>query len=96
MTTRCAYCDGKLPLGVRFRNIWNGLAWIHVRFCSAKCERRYEQKKRISNYQDRWLSFSATVGNPHVKPGSKTRRSKKRPQEAAWRCCALVVPTLQR
>ena len=57
MTARCAYCAGRLPLGVRFRNIWNGVAWIHVRFCSATCERRYEQKKRISNYQDRWLSF---------------------------------------
>ena len=56
MAKRCAHCEGKLPLGVRFRNMWNGLSWVHLQFCSAKCERRYEQERRISNFQERWLS----------------------------------------
>ena len=32
---RCAQCHSKLGLGVRFRNVWNGHWWVHVRFCSA-------------------------------------------------------------
>ena len=35
---RCAQCHGKLGLGVRFRNVWNGRWWVHVRYCSAHCE----------------------------------------------------------
>jgi hypothetical protein len=31
---RCAQCEGKLGLGVRARNLWNGLWWAHVHFCS--------------------------------------------------------------
>jgi hypothetical protein len=27
---RCAQCHGKLGLGVRSRNLWNGRWWIHV------------------------------------------------------------------
>ena len=35
----CAQCNGKLGLGVRARNLWNGRWWIiHVRFCSTHCE----------------------------------------------------------
>src|SRR5262245_1430377 len=29
----CAQCHGKLGLGVRARNLWNGHWWVHVRFC---------------------------------------------------------------
>jgi hypothetical protein len=39
---RCALCHGKLGLGVRFRNIWNGAWWVHVRFCSVRCEATYQ------------------------------------------------------
>jgi hypothetical protein len=39
---RCALCHGKLGLGVRFRNIWNGAWWVHVRFCSVHCEATYQ------------------------------------------------------
>jgi hypothetical protein len=39
---RCAQCHGRLGLGVRFRNIWNGHWWVHLRFCSTQCERLYE------------------------------------------------------
>jgi hypothetical protein len=30
---RCALCHGKLGLGVRYRNLWNGRWWVHTRFC---------------------------------------------------------------
>jgi hypothetical protein len=39
---RCALCHGKLGLGVRFRNIWNGTWWVHVRFCSVRCGAIYQ------------------------------------------------------
>ncbi len=29
---RCAQCHGKLGLGIRARNVWNGRWWLHVRF----------------------------------------------------------------
>ena len=37
----CAQCHGKLGLGVRSRNLWNGLWWVHVLFCSTHCETLY-------------------------------------------------------
>jgi len=43
---RCAQCHGKLGLGVRSRNLWNGRWWIHVRYCSARCEARHELERR--------------------------------------------------
>jgi hypothetical protein len=39
---RCVLCHGRLGLGARFRNIWNGRWWVHVRFCSVRCEGIYE------------------------------------------------------
>src|SRR5262249_26891281 len=37
----------KAGIGTRFRNIWNGRWWVHVRFCSVRCEGIYEgQAKR--------------------------------------------------
>ena len=35
---RCAQCHGKLGLGVRSRNVWNGRWWVHVLYCSTHCE----------------------------------------------------------
>jgi len=32
------HCHRKIGLGVRFRNIWNGHWWVHVRFCVVRCE----------------------------------------------------------
>jgi hypothetical protein len=43
---RCAQCHGKLGLGVRSRNLWNGRWWIHVRYCSTYCEARHELGRR--------------------------------------------------
>jgi hypothetical protein len=43
---RCAQCHGKLGLGVRSRNLWNGRWWVHVRYCSTHCEARHELERR--------------------------------------------------
>jgi hypothetical protein len=43
---RCAQCHGKLGLGVRFRNLWNGRWWSHVRYCSTHCEALHELERR--------------------------------------------------
>ena len=54
---RCAQCNGKLGLGVRARNLWNGRWWIvHVRFCSTHCEARDERVRHDAN-ADRWRIF---------------------------------------
>src|SRR5262245_49236108 len=45
---KCAQCHGKLGLGVRSRNLWNGRWWIHVRFCSSRCEARHELKRALA------------------------------------------------
>ena len=55
---RCVLCRGKLGLGTRFRNIWNGRWWVHVRFCSVRCEGIYEVKRNDAAKQ-RWHAFLA-------------------------------------
>jgi hypothetical protein len=55
---RCALCHGKLGLGARFRNIWNGTWWVHVRFCSVRCEAIYQDKQNDAT-KDRWHTFLA-------------------------------------
>jgi hypothetical protein len=59
---RCALCRGKLGLGARFRNLWNGRWWVHVRFCSVRCEGIYEVKRNDAA-KHRWHAFLAR-GNP--------------------------------
>jgi hypothetical protein len=54
---RCAECAGKLGLGVRFRNLWDGLTWRHLRFCSAHCEEQNEFVRRNRSRRDRWFSY---------------------------------------
>jgi len=55
---RCAQCHGKLGLGVRSRNFWNGRWWAHTRFCSAHCEGKYELERYNANAQQhRWYTF---------------------------------------
>lgn len=53
---RCIECGGKLGLGVRFRNLWNGITWRHLRFCSAYCEAQNELFRRTASRRDRWFS----------------------------------------
>jgi hypothetical protein len=55
---RCALCHGRLGLGARFRNIWNGRWWAHVRFCSVRCEGIYEVR-RNEGAKHRWHTFLA-------------------------------------
>jgi hypothetical protein len=57
----CAVCHRKLGLGTRFRNIWNGRWWVHVRFCSVRCEGIYEIKRNDAAKR-RWHAF-LTRGN---------------------------------
>ena len=57
----CAECGGKLALGIRFRNHWNGFSWFHIRFCSARCEERNEYDRRSANREERWYSFCEQV-----------------------------------
>jgi hypothetical protein len=58
----CAQCHGKLGLGVRFRNVWNGYWWVHLRFCSTQCEGLYEWYQSEASARDRWYSFLARGG----------------------------------
>ena len=44
----CAQCSGKLGLGTRFRNLWDGRWWVHLRFCSVHCEALHELRRRES------------------------------------------------
>ena len=55
---RCALCHGKLGLDARFRNRWNGRWWVHVRFCSVRCEAIYEVKQNDAA-KHRWHAFLA-------------------------------------
>jgi hypothetical protein len=56
----CKACRGKLGLGVRFRRLWRGDAWHHLRFCSTKCEARFEKELRDARARVRWFSFLAS------------------------------------
>jgi hypothetical protein len=53
---RCAQCHGKLGLGVRSRNLWNGRWWVHVRLCSTHCEALYEREQYDANAR-RWRTL---------------------------------------
>ncbi len=55
---RCALCHGRLGLGARFRNIWNSRWWVHVRFCSVRCEGIYEVRRNEAAKR-RWHAFLA-------------------------------------
>jgi hypothetical protein len=57
MKKRCHQCEGKLGLGVRFRNLWKFGHWLHLRFCSALCEANYELEQRNANRQTKWISY---------------------------------------
>ena len=45
-------------LGARFRNLWNGRWWVHVRFCSVRCEGIYEVRRNEAA-KHRWYTFLA-------------------------------------
>src|SRR6266566_3846047 len=61
---RCALCHGRLGLGARFRNVWNGRWWVHVRFCSVRCEGIYEVRRNEAA-KHRWHTFLAGGNSPN-------------------------------
>jgi hypothetical protein len=57
---QCAQCHGKLGLGLRARNLWNGRWWIHVRYCSTRCEALHlERRQRQTPLAHTFLSRSS-------------------------------------
>jgi hypothetical protein len=64
---RCAQCHGKLGLGVRFRNVWNGRWWVHVRYCSTHCEALHEL--------ERYNAHAKTWPAHHTSQQSNARRA---------------------
>jgi hypothetical protein len=59
----CAQCHKKLGLRVRFRNMWNGHWWVHVRFCSVRCEAICEAKRNDA-VKHRWHAVLARGSSP--------------------------------
>jgi hypothetical protein len=53
----CVQCNGKLGLGVRFRNSWSGRWWVHLHFCSVHCEKIYEVTRSEAKAKHRWYNF---------------------------------------
>jgi hypothetical protein len=62
MKKKCAQCHGRLGLGVRFRNLWSGHGWVHLRFCSARCESTYELEQKDTHSKRRWHTFLSSSG----------------------------------
>jgi hypothetical protein len=60
---RCAQCRGKLGLGVRFRNLWNGRGWTHLRFCSSYCASLYDLARRESRWQNYLIDAAESQRN---------------------------------
>jgi len=67
---RCAQCDGKLGLGVRSRNLWNGRWWVDVRFCSSRCAALYELKQQDTNAR-RWRTVAMADGTLDSQVGAR-------------------------
>jgi hypothetical protein len=63
---RCAQCRGKLGLGVRSRNLWNGRWWIHVRFCSTHCEALHELERYDAKSERRRLTPPTSLPSAEV------------------------------
>ena len=60
---RCAQCHGRLGLGVRFRNLWSGHGWVHLRFCSTRCEGIFKQDREEANAKRRWYTVLSPSGS---------------------------------
>ena len=61
---RCVQCYGKLGLGVRSRNLWNGRWWVRVRFCSSHCEAHCELGATTPTHGDGVPSSHSTKNDP--------------------------------
>jgi hypothetical protein len=60
---RCAQCHGKLGLGIRFRNVWNGRWWVHVVYCSTHCEALHELERSNARANLRARRFGMRAGS---------------------------------
>jgi hypothetical protein len=60
---RCAQCHGRLGLGVRFRNLWSGHGWVHLRFCSTRCEGIFKQDREEANAKRSWYTVLSPSGS---------------------------------
>jgi hypothetical protein len=56
----CTRCRKHLGLGVRYRWVWRNFWFTTTRFCSAQCERLYDQEREDLK---RYLAFHAR-GSP--------------------------------
>src|SRR5262245_40297697 len=63
---RCARCHGKLGLGVRSRNVWNGRWWVHVLYCSTHCEALHELERYDARVKRKSSSDAPTADNHHA------------------------------
>ena len=64
----CAQCSGKLGLGTRFRNLWDGRWWVHFRFCSAYCEGLHELRRREIKARKTSVAFLYRMAGNKVTP----------------------------
>jgi hypothetical protein len=68
---RCAQCHGKLGLGVRSSNVWNGRWWVHVLYCSTHCEALHELEQydaRARRHGRASLRLAPEDSPQHTKP----------------------------
>ena len=74
---RCIQCHGKLGLGVRSRNVWNGRWWIHVLYCSTHCEALHELERNDARRQ----TWPARM---HISRQSAELTERRLPFTSAW------------
>jgi hypothetical protein len=60
----CAKCYGKLGLGVRYRNVWNGRWWVHLRYCSVHCEALHELERYDARAKHGWARMQTSSSSP--------------------------------
>jgi hypothetical protein len=77
---RCGLCHRELGLGTRFRNIWNGRWWVHVQFCSVRCEAIYKVKRNdTAKERQHTSSLAASPARSTSDRGRRLNRSGKPP-----------------
>jgi hypothetical protein len=54
---RCDQCSGRLGLGVRFRNYFYWLGFVHRRFYSSYCQTLSDEAYENAKRTQRWHSF---------------------------------------
>src|SRR2546429_9486262 len=84
---KCAQCHGKLGLGVRSRNLWNGRWWVHVRYCSTHCQARSDPPPL------KWSDLRYVFDIKEDCNGKEALQARRDRREAApGRCSGLAGP----